>query len=248
MIGQGVDVIVASLAWGLHTDLGDGVPQSLTTTGTIEPSLLDIIKRATAAKILWVNAAGNENQRIWHGSFSDVTADNIHDYTRGDSRNYIELPTTPSRYVSVQMRWDDSWGSSGCDLDLYLYREARGRITPVSVGVDTQRGGASHIPYEVAGTPRIYPHSPTAEKYYVVIKRPIHGRLATTPDPCAKVDWVEIYTLAPNEFEHAETGYSIAFPGTSRAPGLLAVGAAPHYSTSAIASYSSRGPTHGRAD
>ena len=110
-----------------------------------------------------------------------------------------------------------------------------------SIGNKSQIGRTDDIPYEIATAWRVYPSSTTAEEYYVTIRKRVHGRTTTT-DPCADVDWVELTVHDINKLEHTTTG-SIIFPATSRDPGLLAVGAAPHYNTSTIQSYSSQGPT-----
>ena len=119
MIQEGVDVIVASVGWGLRHSLGDGVVRySKPGDAITKPHILETVNSATDAKILWVNAAGNDHGSHWRGPFNDVTvpADNIHDYTNLDDRNYVVLPAGYHRAVSVQMRWNDSWGSSNCDL------------------------------------------------------------------------------------------------------------------------------------
>ena len=53
-----------------------------------------------------------------------------------------------------------------------------------------------------------------------------------------------MYVHEPHNLEHSATGYSIGFPAESRSPGLLAVGAAKHSTTSIIQTYSSQGPTN----
>ncbi|MBI4295918.1 MAG: S8 family serine peptidase, partial [Chloroflexi bacterium] len=72
LIAQGVNVISAS--WGYPVGgPGDG-------TGPIT----QIVDRARAAGILWVNSAGNSAQRHWEGTFSSTDGDGYHNFTSTD--------------------------------------------------------------------------------------------------------------------------------------------------------------------
>ncbi len=227
MIRQGVDVINYSGSWPFSEGLGDGIPRN-----TNDP--LDAIDTAVAAGIIWVNSVGNRAQRIWRGPFGDTTTlpDNFHDFVSNDDRNYITFGSGTN--VTVEMRWDESWGLADCDLDLRLYREdASGNIYPTGSGRDSQLGRASDRPKE-----RILNYAATASgKYYLRIEKRRWAR-------CSDVDWVQLYVWTPHTLEHSETGYSIGFPGESKNNSMLAVGAAKHSTTNTIQPYSSRGPTN----
>ncbi len=165
--------------------------------------------------------------------------DGVHDYTSIDDRNYIHLDLSKTK-IGMEMRWDDTWNQAGCDLDLILYRElSSGNTYRVRSGNATQIGRSGDGPYELL----IYNTAGRPGKYYATVEKYSHQRLAGTPDPCDDVDWFQVYSWRPHTLEHSGTGYSIMFPGTSRSPGALTVGAASHLTPNKIQIYSSRGPT-----
>ena len=226
MIGKGVDVINHSQNWNFKEGLGDGTPIYTNspldtvciavTRGTADTCSAALQAGATdTGGVLWVNIAGNRNQSIWHGPFSDTDTpvDNFHDYTSTDDRNYITV--VAGNKVTAEMRWDDSWGGADCDLDLKLYRD--GRATPVDFGNDYQAGRTDDIPYEI-----VKEDNPSATgRYYLRVERPGHS---TNVASCANVGWLQLYVWSPHTLEHSETGYSIGIPADSKSDGLLAVG------------------------
>ena len=149
MIGKGVDIINYSQNWPFSEGLGDGTPRHIDspldtvctalTRGTAATCNATVQADATdVGGIIWVNSAGNRNQSIWHGPFSDTgtQVDNYHNYTSTDDRNYINL--VAGTKVTAEMRWDDSWGGVDCDLDLKLYRD--GLTTPVDLVIELKLG------------------------------------------------------------------------------------------------------------
>ena len=251
MIREGVDIINYSQMWPFSEGLGEAVPRyrnspldticTAVTRGTaITCAAADNAGAAVAGGIIWINSAGNDNQRQWHGSFSDTSTpvNNIHNYTPTDERNYITLSPEETQ-ITVEMRWDDSWTRADCDLDLILYREyPNGIVSSVRFSNDTQAGRSYDLPLELLNYNATLPG-----KYYVVVRKAPHNGLATTPDPCSNVRWFQLFTRKPHTLEHSESGYSIVLPATSKSPGMLAVGAAKHSTPSVIQPYSSRGPT-----
>ena len=245
MIGKGVDVINYSQRWPFSEGLGDGTPRHVdssldtvciaVTRGTAATCSATVQAGATdTGGILWVNMAGNENQHLWHGPYSDTDnpVDNFHNYTSTDDRNYINV--VAGNKVTAEMRWDDSWGGADCDLDVKLYRD--GRTTPVDFGDEFQIGRTNDLPYEI-----VKEDNPSAmRRYYLRVERPGH---ASNVAACANVSWLQLYVGPPHTLEHSETGYSITLPAESKSNGLLAVGAAKYSTPSVIQPYSSRGPT-----
>ena len=235
-----MDIINYSILWDLFDGMADGVVKyERPSDARIRPSVLDTIDAAVKAGVLWVNAAGNAHERTWHGTFQDTTnpRNYIHNYSDQDERNYITVKPGTST-IKVEMQWDDDWGGANCNLDLYLYSHPIGGTTSTAVdySIDRQNGGLDDYPYEASSTV-----ARSTEQYYISIKRQPHfGRGV---DPCAGVDWVHILVQEPHILEHSRTGYSISPPATSRSPGILAVGAAPHYNVRTIQGYSGQGPT-----
>ena len=100
-LSNGIDIINHSLGW-YNTNFYDG-------TGTIA----DIAKRAITGGILWVNAAGNEAESHWEGTFSDGNADTWNDQS-------VTLYASSGSQVILYMTWDN-WPAASSDYDLYLY-------------------------------------------------------------------------------------------------------------------------------
>ena len=100
-LSNGIDIINHSLGW-YNTNFYDG-------TGTIA----DIAQRAINGGILWVNAAGNEAESHWEGSFQDGNSDGWHDQT-------FSLSATSGIPIILYLTWDE-WSGAGTDYDLYLY-------------------------------------------------------------------------------------------------------------------------------
>lgn len=100
-LSNGIDVINHSLGW-YNTNNYDGL-------GTIP----DIARRATMGNILWVNAAGNEAQSHWEGTFVDGDSDDWLDTS-------ISLYASSGSQVVLYLTWDE-WPAASTDYDLYLY-------------------------------------------------------------------------------------------------------------------------------
>jgi len=103
-LSNGIDVINHSLGW-YNTNFYDG-------TGTIP----DIARRATSGGILWVNAAGNEAESHWEGTFFDGNADGWHDTS-------ITLYASSGSQIILYLTWNE-WPAASTDYDLYLYDSA----------------------------------------------------------------------------------------------------------------------------
>lgn len=100
-LSHGIDIINHSLGW-YNTNFYDG-------TGTIA----DTARRAVSGGILWVNAAGNEADSHWEGTFLD-----------GDSDEWLDqgvtLYATAGSQIVLFLTWND-WPQASSDYDLYLY-------------------------------------------------------------------------------------------------------------------------------
>ena len=223
MADQGVQVInfSASLPWD---GPGDG-------TSPDSDSPLNTVDAAIERDIVWVNAAGNEGQSAWFGSFRDLNDDGFHEFN-GTVRGQFNCFQAQSETVELQLRWQGPWGSSPRslpDLDLYLHRvDERGHIdlSPVvAMSSDDER------PIET-----LKQEANAGDRFCARIRR---GDSLRIPDP----DWIQLIALTSEEFDIRVLGGSIGNPAESRNPGLLAVGAAHWRFKDTIEEYSSLGPT-----
>lgn len=115
-IAQKIDVINHSGAWFL-SDRGDG------TAGF--PSASNAVRRADAAGILWVAAAGNYTQDHWKGTWNPVTIGNVTLQRFGTNSNNspdfdLAVVVPAGGVLSVFLKWDN-WPTTQEDLDLYLW-------------------------------------------------------------------------------------------------------------------------------
>ncbi len=100
-LNNGIKIISHSLGW-YNTNFYDG-------TGTVA----DIAKRAIQGGILWVNAAGNEAQSHWEGTFRDNNSDGWNDQS-------VSFSASAGQQIILYMTWND-WPKASSDYDLYLY-------------------------------------------------------------------------------------------------------------------------------
>jgi len=119
-IAQGADIIVHSVSW-FNTGPGDG-------TGILG----DLVRRADAAGILWVNAAGNQAKRYYQGAFTS-SGSNRHLFSPNDDGNDVFLQAGDT--VCGMLSWN-AWPVTADDYDLYLYQGTQW----VARGDDAQSG------------------------------------------------------------------------------------------------------------
>ncbi len=226
-----IDIISTSLGWYNLTP-GDG-------TGV----LADIVTSAYNAGILWVTAAGNDQQRHWGGNFYDPDNNGIHDFTAeqninwfgpGDGQAYM---VDPGFTFTVYARWSD-WEDVDQDYDLYVYRAEEGSgwekidLAYCNGGNNWQDGSAGQTPTEAVefttyGSPAAYGFIIYwADKY---------------PPPTRTVNF-EIFV--PNAPRLDEILTSRSLPNLADAARATTVSAI-DVSTYIRPDYSSEGPTNG---
>ena len=217
MLAEGVDVINQSLIW-VWDGPGDG-------TSPNDASLLNTVDRAVAGGVFWSNSSGNGGREHWLGPFVDGNGDGWHDFEVGKQRcNGVTVQA--NKPILVQLRWDDSWTRANRNLDLHLV-SADGSEELASKNI--QNGQAGQQPYES-----------------------ISARASRTEAACLSVrhisgsvpSWMQLNIMvgAASELDYYTSG-SMSNPGESANPGLLAVGAAAHFSTQRIEDFSGQGPT-----
>ncbi len=204
---RGVRVIVHSVLW-LNTSRGDG------TGGPGTPDAITADARTSG--LLWVNAAGNETQKHWSGTFTDTNSDGLHEFAGADTTNGISVASTGE--VCAFLKWDE-WPVTDDDFDLELVLPD-GTVFASS----TFRQNGDDPPTEASCG------LPGGAQLAVRIRR-----IAGNGTPRFDLFWI-----APGQLQFQVSGGSVAEPGT--APHVLAVGAICSH-TGALQPYSSRGPT-----
>lgn len=210
-ITHGAHVITHSVGW-FNTNFYDG-------TGII----CDIVRTATSAGILWVNAAGNSaDGDHWEGSWYDADGDGYLDFAPGDEVNTFFL--NAGQAVSVWLTWND-WPRTAEDYDLYLV-DATG--SPVAQSDNVQNG--TQPPTET-----LYFTAPASGYYGIVIAA---HRVSTYPR-------LEVF-CSPTSLvlEYSTDRSSIPAPGNAEE--VFSVGAISwnNWTTGVLEPFSSRGPTN----
>ena len=206
---QGITIVNMSLAF-LNVSRGDGNGPP----GTPDAIVAD----ARANGILWVNSAGNYQQRHWSGTFNGGGGDpDVHDWAPGDEGNTISLAN--GQQTCVFLRWD-AWPTTTLDYDLYLVRSATGTIVAGSENFQTPGPPTEEFCYtNPFGT----------ENFFIAIVR-----FDAPSSP--RFDMIVTY---PN-LEYRVANTSVTEPASS--PKAMAVGAL-CWSDGLLRSYSSLGPT-----
>jgi len=217
MVSQGVQVINHSAGW-IWAGPGDG-------TTVFSDSPLAAVNLAVANGIVWVNAAGNEAKRTWTGPFVDDLDLGLMSFAPADPFNGLTL--VQGSPVVIQLRWNDSWSNASRDLDLFL-TDAAGEI--VAGSASDQSGQIGHIPLE------LFQFVPTSTGVFFLAVEHYAGSIPSWVD-------LQVFGGVSSDLEYSTPSNSMANPAESANPGLLAVGAVPHTSSTTIESFSSRGPT-----
>jgi hypothetical protein len=207
-IAQGIQVVSHSLGW-----LGYG------TCDGIGP-ICDIVNDAYGHGIFWAQAAGNGVGKHWEGAWSDPDDDNWHNFTSSDETQSFTVSANMT--VSANLVWDDPWGASGNNYDLYLLNDSGQQVATSS---DVQDG--DDYPSELLN----YNVGPAGGgTYHLVIAR----ISASGPEH------LELYSYRQT-FEHQVASSSLIIPAD--ASGAVAVGAT-YWGTDELEGFSSLGPTN----
>jgi hypothetical protein len=210
-VSQGVQVISHSMGWSINAGPLDG-------TGPVN----DIVDQAINHGITWVNSAGNEARAHWSGHFYDPDGDGFVNFSGTDETNNFDIYEGDK--VVAGMIWDDPWGASCNDYDLYVFRlDDFDLSSPVAYSTGIQDGDDD--PSEIITfTPQ------SGISYGFAIKK---------KNGIAKNIHVTLATQNPLEYQVPET--SIGIPADN--PNVIATGAVAWNSPSIIENFSSRGPT-----
>ncbi len=102
--GEGADIIVDDLAYYTEPFFGDGL-------------IAEAAKDAVAGGAVFVSSAGNNSNKHYDGDFVDG-GDGFHDFD--DDANTTDISLRIGAGTTVYLQWNDEFGSSGNDYDLFL--------------------------------------------------------------------------------------------------------------------------------
>ncbi len=214
MTSQGVRVINYSVA-----NTWDG-PGNGTSPNPDSP--LKTVDAAITGGAVFIASAGNQGTATYLGAFNDVNGNNWAEFPAGRDDNVVFLAA--GELVRIQLRWQDNWGYSARDLDLYLYNSSSQLVASSDAA---QAGAPNAVPFEY-----LTYKAPAAGYYFIGVRR-YAGSIPA---------WIQLQNLVGPSLEFYTPG-SIASPAETANSGALAVGAAPWYSAATREPFSSQGPT-----
>ena len=234
-LSDAVDWMVSNEVNVINRSLGDWYQGPGDGTSYYSDGTLRSVDAAVSGGIVFVNSAGNDAQEVWYGPFHDPDGNNWHNYTSDDESNhfYLEFDGDNPERVRAFMRWDNVWGGSDCDLNLYLAKS--GPDGSINVDFDTamQDGEAGDIPRAAVGF--VADSADDEGNYHLFIQKK-----ACVDEPA----WIQLTAWIDGDvLQYYSSSHHIGNTDESRNPGMLAVGATHWGSPSVIAPYSSRGPT-----
>lgn len=194
------------------------------------------VQRAANAGILWANAASNDREAHWGGSYADADGDSSHEFGGYEINCFGPSPgscySIPAGFgINVYLRWNNWTAPVNQDYDLYIVRfnTTTSSWQIIGQGINLQNGGAGQRPTEYAGA--VTSGGNTA--YGVVIRRYNASGSAN----------FELFTPKFSSPMVRTTSRSLA--NLSDAPAAITVAALHSVSPYAQESYSSEGPTNG---
>jgi subtilisin family serine protease len=217
LITQGVKVISFSIGFLNTAGPGDG-------TGTVG----NIIAKARSNGILWVASAGNFAQTHWLGNWYNPDGDNWHNFALPNDEAQ-SFTATAGEKITIGLRWNDPWGASANDYDLYLWDNtlnSDGTLVNILAFSTNPQFGFQDPTETIVFT------APYTGTYNIAIRRYCGFKC---PDP---VEFDLMTFRQPLEYQVPARSLAIG----ADSPDALTVGAS-NVSTDVLEYFSSRGPT-----
>ncbi len=186
---------------------------------------------AVSKGVVFVSAAGNDADQHYQALYRDTSpgddSNNLHDFGLASGRGSdvaMRVRIPPKETVVFTLQWDDPFGGSSNDYDLFLFDPSTG--DEIDSSTEVQDGNDD--PVETAATTN--PSSSAFAEVDIVINR-FKGRAKT----------LEMFfngSVIPDEFNVPEDSVF----GHPAVPGVIAVGAVPSNTPNSIEPFSSQGP------
>jgi len=135
LVSAGCNVICDDIGWILEPFFEDGNVAS------------HVSSVLSAQNIVYVSSAGNAGNKHYQGDYYPIPSSTQHDFSRGASDYYLYLNMEVGDNVIIALQWNDQFGSSGNDYDLFLYSYSLGG--PVAASTGTQDGDDDPLEYIV---------------------------------------------------------------------------------------------------
>jgi len=183
----------------------------------------------SANPVIYVSSAGDSAETHYQGSFQSYPGYNWHDFSKGDdlSNPSVRLIIPPGSTVRIFLQWDDQFGHSGNDYDLYLSQISHGNG---NLGSSENIQSGAGDPFETI----LYTNSgnSTITGYIDVFK--LSGYTKTLE--------LYIYSTDGTRADSSNLVAADSIFGHAAVPGVITVAAVPQSSPSTIEPFSSIGP------
>ncbi len=216
LVAQGCQIIIDDVCWKEEPFFEDGI---------VARHVAQVIAEHN---VLYLSAAGNAAASHYQGSYFRDTGEPIewHDFSHGSgAAKDLYVKIGPGQQVTVVLQWDDPWGASANDYDLFLV-----------TGIQNTRIARSEELQDGTGDPLEVVHY-TNEGDSTIDARVWVKKYSGE----ARTLKVYIYGVPSNPPDNITAAGSII--GHPALPGVLAVGAINANAPNQIAPYSSRGPS-----
>jgi subtilisin family serine protease len=181
--------------------------------------MADAVRAAVQRGVSWHSSAGNYAQRHIEQPFTTVDG-RTHQFTSTDAGADVNAP--PGQRIQCVLQWDDPFGASANDYDLYLYR--KGTNERVASSEKPQTGSQNPVEVLTYTNP-----GATTDHLFVVVVKASAAAVRTLMIVCPKTD-MEHATPAGGIFAHHQLAE------------VVTVGAVAAATPGVVEPYSSQGP------
>jgi hypothetical protein len=179
--------------------------------------------------IIYVSSAGNAGDSHYQGDFYPIPSSTQHDFSEGGTTGYyLYLPLTPNQQAIIILQWNDPFGGSGNNYDLYLAVWTGSTWSLVASSTFNQTGTQDPLEYIVYTRP---PGSPTPNDYAIIV-----NQFSGSPVN------LEVFIYAPNNYSNNIKAQDAIF-GHPAVDGVVSVGAVRYNTPGTIEFFSSQGPS-----
>ena len=142
LVAAGANVIVDDVSW---------VQEPYFQDGTVASHIASVL---ASDNVVYVSAAGNYAETHFEGTYDPLGTSTLNDFSGGTSSTspslYINMPVGST--VAIVLQWNDTFGSSDNDYDLYLSDITPGQVALVASSTDSQTGAGSDPIEEITYT------------------------------------------------------------------------------------------------
>ena len=216
LINAGCNIICDDIGWLLEPFYEDGIVAS------------HINSVINSNDIIYVSSAGNAGDSHYQGDFFPITSQPTqHDFSEGGTTGfYLYLPLQVGEQAIIILQWDDQFGASGNDYDLYLNN--LGTSATVASSQFVQSGTEDPLEYIVYTRPG---GGPISYNYGIIVEQ-------YSGNPVN----LEVFIYAPNNYSNNIKAQDAIY-GHAAVDGVVSTGAVRYTTPSTIEFFSSQGPS-----